>query len=39
MTKKIYLETLKKFPGSLCFTLLFNLVNVNNNNKSISNNS
>ena len=22
MTKKIYLETLKKCPGSLCFTLL-----------------
>ena len=39
MTKKIYLETLKKCPGSLCFTLLFNLVSVNNNNKSISNDS
>ena len=26
MTKKIYLETLKKCPGSLCFQLLENKV-------------
>ena len=42
MTKKIYLETFKKCPGSLCFTLLSPIAtysNINCDDKILNNES